>query len=172
MNLWQQLAPEALSSFDACVYALQDVRTKCIYRIAQEGMPLLLPLLTKQVIHVRAETLLRQLDEGSIALPESLRLPMDVVSSFCTHCIRPSATCGRDGTEGCCQGISLSQSPTVKQTGCGRSAGLRHQWSLYNAEAHCCCVDVRRWSIRTGKGRFYASSKAGSLRSSEGGARR
>ena len=45
-------------------------------------MPLLLPLLTKQVIHVRAGTLLRQLDEGSVALPESLRLPMDVVSSF------------------------------------------------------------------------------------------
>ena len=127
MDLCQQLAPEALSSIDACVYALQDVRTKCIYRIAQEGMPLLLPLLTKQVIHVRAEMLLRQLDEGSIALPESLRLPMDVVSSFCTCCMRPSAICSRDGTGECCQGISLSQSPTVKETGCGRKCRLQAQ---------------------------------------------
>lgn len=58
---------------------LQDCRTSCIYRIAQEGLPLLLPLLTKQVMHVRAETLLRQLSEGSIQLPESHRLPMDAV---------------------------------------------------------------------------------------------
>ncbi len=59
---------------------MQDCRTSCLYRIAQEGLPLLLPLMTKQVFHVRAETLLRQLTEGSIALPESHRLPMDVVS--------------------------------------------------------------------------------------------
>lgn len=59
--------------------AVQDCRTSCIYRIAQEGLPLLLPLMTKQVVYVRAEALLRQLTEGSIALPESHRLPMDVV---------------------------------------------------------------------------------------------
>ena len=57
---------------------LQDCRTSCIYRIAQEGLPLLLPWMGKQVVHVRAETLLRQLTEGSLALPESHRLPMEV----------------------------------------------------------------------------------------------
>ena len=57
---------------------VQDCRTSCIYRIAQEGLPLLLPWMGKQVVHVRAETLLRQLTESSIALPESHRLPMEV----------------------------------------------------------------------------------------------
>ena len=38
----------------------------------------MLPWMGKQVVHVRAETLLRQLTEGSIALPESHRLPMEV----------------------------------------------------------------------------------------------
>ena len=89
-------------------------------------MPLLLPLLKKQVIHVRAETLLRQLDEGSIALPESLRLPMDVVSSFFTCCIRPSATYGRDGTEECCHHCPHCQADRLWQK-C-RHGGTREDW--------------------------------------------
>ena len=60
---------------------MQDCRTSCIYRIAQEGLPLLLPWMSKQVVHVRAETLLRQLTESSIALPETHRLPMEVSAS-------------------------------------------------------------------------------------------
>lgn len=62
---------------------MQDCRTSCIYRIAQEGLPLLLPWMGKQVVHVRAETLLRQLTESSIALPESHRLPMEVKRQTC-----------------------------------------------------------------------------------------
>lgn len=70
----------------------QDCRTSCIYRIAQEGLPLLLPWMGKQVVHVRAETLLRQLTEGSIALPESHRLPMEVICrklSCWSHSLTP-----------------------------------------------------------------------------------
>ena len=72
---------QCYSAAEICGVALwlQDCRTSCVYRIAQEGLPLLLPLLTKQVVHVRAETLLRQLSEGSVQLPESHRLPMDAV---------------------------------------------------------------------------------------------
>ena len=55
---------------------MQDSRSSCLYRIAQEGLPLLLPAVTKQRLALSAADMLRLLTEGSMALPESHRLPM------------------------------------------------------------------------------------------------
>jgi hypothetical protein len=56
--------------------SLQDSRSSCVYRIAQEGLPLLLPAVTKQRLALCAADMLRLLTEGSVALPESHKLPM------------------------------------------------------------------------------------------------
>ncbi|BDA47721.1 probable RNA cytosine-C(5)-methyltransferase NSUN2 [Coccomyxa sp. Obi] len=59
----------------------KDARTSCLYRIAQEGLPLILPALTRQMVFVTAQELLRLLTEGSIALPHSMRLSMETLTA-------------------------------------------------------------------------------------------
>jgi hypothetical protein len=55
---------------------VQDSRSRCLYRIAAEGMPLLLPAMTRQLLTLAAADLLRLLSEGSLALPDTHRLPL------------------------------------------------------------------------------------------------
>ncbi|KAK9905535.1 hypothetical protein WJX75_001721 [Coccomyxa subellipsoidea] len=59
----------------------KDARTSCLYRIAQEGLPMLLPAMTKQLVFVTAQELLRLLIENSIALPQDMRLPMETLTN-------------------------------------------------------------------------------------------
>lgn len=66
-------------------HGAQDARTSCLYRIAQEGLPMLLPAMTKQLVFVTAQELLRLLTENSIALPQDMRLPMETLVRSCVH---------------------------------------------------------------------------------------
>lgn len=63
--------------------AWQDGRTRCVYRIAQEGVPLLLPHLTRQLINISAAEALRLVTEMSVPLPAELRIGAQV----CTSCL-------------------------------------------------------------------------------------
>ncbi|KAK9821102.1 hypothetical protein WJX81_004428 [Elliptochloris bilobata] len=54
--------------------ATHDGRTTCAYRIAQEGLPLLLPHLTRQRISISAAEALRLVTEMGVPLPPELRI--------------------------------------------------------------------------------------------------
>lgn len=65
-----------------------------MYRVAQEGLPLLLPAMSKQLVRPTAAELLRLLTEQSIALPPDMRSPMEsLVSSFATPLSAVNPTC-------------------------------------------------------------------------------
>ena len=66
-------------------HGAQAARTSCLYRIAQEGLPMLLPAMRKQLVFVTAQELLRLLIENSIALPQDMRLPMETLVRSCVH---------------------------------------------------------------------------------------
>lgn len=66
--------------------ATHDGRTTCAYRIAQEGLPLLLPHLTRQRISISAAEALRLVIEMSVPLPPELRIATTkVFPGGCVH---------------------------------------------------------------------------------------
>jgi hypothetical protein len=52
--------------------SVQDVGVSCAYRIAQEGLPLLLPHISRQMVRPTAAEFLRLIQERSVALPPSI----------------------------------------------------------------------------------------------------
>ena len=52
------------------------------FRIAQEGLPLLLPHVSKQLLRPTAAELLRMLKERSVVMPRSQQLPASEVISI------------------------------------------------------------------------------------------
>ncbi|CAD7699206.1 unnamed protein product [Ostreobium quekettii] len=47
----------------------------CVYRLSQEGLPVILPHITKQVVHLHVRDMLRVLEERSVPLPRDLPDP-------------------------------------------------------------------------------------------------
>lgn len=52
---------------------LQDASTDCCYRISQEGLPLVLPHVTKQLLRLTPSDFMRLLTERNCALPDDAK---------------------------------------------------------------------------------------------------
>ena len=85
---------------------LQDVKQEgqmCHYRIAQEGLPLLLPHITKQRLQFSGAELLRLLRERSVVLPRSLHFPAPALVRLASH-----LHIGPDWAESCVAALAVS----------------------------------------------------------------
>ena len=56
-----------------CWCALQDREQMCRYRIVQDGLPLLLPYVTRQLLQPTVQELLHLLEDRSLYVPEEAR---------------------------------------------------------------------------------------------------
>ena len=80
----------ALTPAPVMPQATHDGRTTCAYRISQEGLPLLLPHLTRQRISISAAEALRLVTEMSVPLPPELRIATRVRHG-CVAALQPRA---------------------------------------------------------------------------------
>ena len=63
---------------------MQDASTDCSYRISQEGLPLVLPHVTKQLVRLSPTDFMRLLTERNCSLPDNAKRGL-------THPLQPPA---------------------------------------------------------------------------------